>query len=116
MTDVDCTKRNKMYSCLFLELCTDLTRFMKTIHAVPCPCHQSVCPDSQLEEGEKGKVITMNFRVESELRHVSGIPIKTHWLALWSHALHDLLGELQCQQEQIQFRGSKLTCRESSTH
>ena len=37
---------------------------------------------AQLEESEKGKVITMNFRVES----VSGIPIKTHWLALWSHA------------------------------
>ena len=29
MTGVDCTKRSKI-----VELCTDLARFMKTIHAV----------------------------------------------------------------------------------
>ena len=53
-----------------------------------CPVHATnqCVQTAQLEEGEKGKVITMNFRVESKLRHISGIPIKTHWLALWSHA------------------------------
>jgi len=30
VNDVDCTKRSKMYACFFLELCTDLARFMKT--------------------------------------------------------------------------------------
>ena len=40
---------------------------------------------AQLEKGGNGKVRTINSRVRSELRHVSGIPIGTHVL------LHNLL-------------------------
>ena len=57
-------------------------RLLADVHAAN-ECVQT----AQLKEGGRGEDCTINSHARSELKHMSGTPIETHWLVLYAHAL-----------------------------
>lgn len=80
-----------------------------------CLCRQQVCPGCTTWGRWKGQGPYNKFsQMRSKLRHISGTPIKMHWLALFSHSSARFVWWVH-QQKQIQFCGLKLAYLENLT-